>query len=694
MRAHPKDPAVPPRPRGGGTLGAYLLRLVALGMAPLMVVGLGLVWKEARRARANRDAQASAIAHRCMELAEGRLNERIGALAMLAASPAADGPATWPLLYQEALSFRAIFGSHVILADLDRRMRFNTRAPFGSPLPLLPPVKGRAAFPTALASRRPAVSDRLLGPVADELLVTIAVPVLRDGAPVAGLLTTFEIRAFQDCVDRVPLPAGWRLSLVDSTGALIAGDPAPDQDVTRFAATSPLAPWTAVTAVPRAQGRAPALSVLLGLGLGLVAASLVGLGAAAWAARRFGRAVAGMGRGDDAAILPYAGFREISSVQGRLASIEHRFEALFEQAAVGMAMVAPDGRWLRVNRKLCELLGYEPGDLARSSYQALTHPEDLTASTEAVARLMAGESRSESLPKRYLRRDGTWFWAQLTTTLARTPEGDPDYFISVVEDITGRRRAEEEIRALNATLEQRVEEKTAELQAANQELEAFAYAVSHDLRAPLRAMNGFSQALLEDFGEGLAPDARGYLEEIMEASRRMGLLIDGLLDVSRSTRGDLAREDVDLSDLARRILGELQAGDPDRAVAWEVEPGLAAHGDPRLLDVVLRNLLGNAWKYTARTAHPFIRVHGSREDGASWICVTDNGAGFDMAHAARLYKPFQRLHRQDEFQGLGIGLATVQRILRRHGGRIEARSEPGRGAAFRFTLPAPEETTP
>ena len=248
--------------------------------------------------------------------------------------------------------------------------------------------------------------------------------------------------------------------------------------------------------------------------------------------------------------------------------------------------------------------------------------------------------------------------------------------------------AEQEVRELNASLEQRVRERTEALRAANQELEAFNYSVSHDLRAPLRSVDGFSRVLLEEHRAGLDPEAQHLLERINAGAQRMGLLIDALLQLSRLTRSELIVEEVDLSELAHEIACSLREKQPQRRVCFEIEPELKVAGDRQLLTVALGGLLENAWKFTAGKENATIRVgvEGSGEERAYF--VEDDGAGFDMRYEEKLFAPFQRLHAASEFEGTGIGLATVQRIVHRHRGKIWARGEVNEGATFYFTLPA------
>jgi signal transduction histidine kinase len=253
-------------------------------------------------------------------------------------------------------------------------------------------------------------------------------------------------------------------------------------------------------------------------------------------------------------------------------------------------------------------------------------------------------------------------------------------------EVGERRRAEEEVLRLNTELEQRVRERTAQLEYTNGELEAFCYSVSHDLRAPLRSIDGFSQALIEDCSKDLSQDALGYLTRIRAATERMAQLIEDLLNLSRVSRGELSQQDVDVAELAKRVVTDLRHRDPKRNVEVSIWDSMHAHADSRLLRAALENLIGNAWKFTSKAAQPRIEVGALRDGARSTFFVRDNGAGFDMAYSNKLFGAFQRLHSVSEYQGTGIGLATVQRIVHRHGGRIWADAHPGRGAVFFFTL--------
>lgn len=231
------------------------------------------------------------------------------------------------------------------------------------------------------------------------------------------------------------------------------------------------------------------------------------------------------------------------------------------------------------------------------------------------------------------------------------------------------------------------------LKASNRELQAFSYSVAHDLRTPLRGINGLSHALLEDHGESLDAEAKDYLLRIASAAERMGELIDALLDLSRLARTELQREPIDLTRMAESVMEHLRTSQPDRTVELVTAPGMTAHGDPPLIRAVLENLLGNAWKFTSARASAQIVFGEETPDGGGErvFFVRDNGAGFDMAYADKLFAPFQRLHTSNEFAGTGIGLATVQRIIERHGGKIRAEGVVDRGARFEFTLPTPKE---
>lgn len=336
-------------------------------------------------------------------------------------------------------------------------------------------------------------------------------------------------------------------------------------------------------------------------------------------------------------------------------------------------------------------LDFPQNDYAIADLMQHIHPDDRPRVQALWPQAVKGQATYDIEYRVLL--GGREHWHAVRAAFERDDSGRARRALGVTLDITGRKRIELEIQQLNASLEQRIQERTLELKEAYDELESYSYAVAHDLRSPLRIINGFAQALQDDHPE-LGEASGLHLRRIMGASAKMGQLIDGLLQLSQYARGEVQRHPVNLSAIATRLLEELAAADPQRDVQWSVEAGLQALADPPLIEALLQNLLHNAWKYTAKVPAASIRVFADTRDGQRHFCIRDNGAGFDMAHAGKLFQPFQRLHLPHEFSGLGIGLATARRIVLRHGGVLAAQSSPGQGATFCFTLPdeAPNPT--
>lgn len=381
----------------------------------------------------------------------------------------------------------------------------------------------------------------------------------------------------------------------------------------------------------------------------------------------------------------------LSSSLDALRDSEARFRVMFEQAAVGVAQIQSDsGKFLRVNQKFSEITGYTPDELRQMEKQSITYTDDVQLDLEQLKLLKAGSIREYSVEQRYRHKQGSLVWVHSTVSPIVRADAPLQYHIVVVQDITPRKHAEMEIRQLNAALEQRVNERTAQLIAMNQEVEAFSYSVSHDLRAPLRSINGFCQVLAEDYSQSLDETGQAHLARINAAAQRMSSMIDDLLRLSLIGRTDMVYRRIDLSALAEEIVGGLREHAEARNVTFSVQPGLDVYGDPSLLRILLENLLGNAVKYSSKVAQPNIELGCVQQNGRNVYYVRDNGAGFDMAYAGKLFGAFQRLHRAEDYPGTGVGLATVKRIINCHGGEVWAESRVGKGAVFYFTFEASE----
>ncbi len=377
------------------------------------------------------------------------------------------------------------------------------------------------------------------------------------------------------------------------------------------------------------------------------------------------------------------GRKQAAEAQARLAAIVESSD----DAIIGKTLEGIITSW---NPGAEKIFGYSAAEAIGQPMLLLIPPERANEEPEILARIKQGDSVDHFETVRVC-KDGRRIDVSATISPIIGEQGKIIGASKIARDITERKRAENEIRRLNADLEQRVAQRTAELETANKELEAFSYSVSHDLRAPLRAINGFAGIVLEDFAAQLPEEGRKYLARIRDGGQRMGELIDDLLAFSRLSRQNVNRLSVDTGKLVQNALDELRPHLAEREVKLQIGELPPCQGDPALLKQVWVNLLSNAIKYSRGRKPAIIEVGCRRDNGDNVFFVKDNGAGFDMRYANKLFGVFQRLHRAEEFEGTGVGLAIVQRIIHRHGGRVWAKAELDRGATFYFTLEEAEK---
>jgi PAS domain S-box-containing protein len=380
-------------------------------------------------------------------------------------------------------------------------------------------------------------------------------------------------------------------------------------------------------------------------------------------------------------------FGQRQKAETALRTNEERFRLMVSNVATyAILTLDPDGLVVTWNAGAQRIKGYREEEIVGQHFSRFYLAEDVAAGKpEMELQIAAAEGRIEDEGWR-IRKDGSRFWANVVITAMRDTKGELIGFSKVTRDLTERKRAEEEVRNLNRSLEQRV----TELTIANRELDAFTYSLAHDLRAPLRHMHGFAELLWRSSHQNLNDEEKSFLTTILNSSREMGRLIDELLNFARLGRTDLKQARVDLREVVEDVRRQLESETKGRAVRWQVGDLPVVCGDPTMLRQVFVNLLSNAVKYTGKTPAAHIEIGSDNGAGKITVFVRDNGAGFDMQYAGKLFEVFQRLHGHDDFEGVGVGLANVRRIIERHGGRVWAEGAPGRGATFYFSLPQKE----
>lgn len=693
------------------SLYQFLTRLIWLSLLPLILLAATLAFNSVRSRQAARDLEAANLTANFATAVDSELRSRIHGLQMLAASPSANHATSRAELYQQAQGFVANFGSHVILADLELQMLFNTRVPFGTALPKLPRPNGRAAVPVALQTGLAALGDIVFGPVAKEPLLPLVVPGQRDGKTAFLLLSTFEARQFQQRLDQLALPADWSIALRDSTGASIAQrapagfKPAADGAPGRFVVQSKLSHWSVVLEIPSEAYQAPLVAAALALALLILGATLAGALGGSLAAKRLARAVAALAQpGAPGAPAPaiteiVAARTLIEAAAQQRASAEQERRQIFER--ITDAFVALDKNWCYsyVNPKAALMFGRQPQELI-GKHIWTEFPEGVGQPFALAYKKALVEQQALTLEEYYPPYD-RWF----ENRIYPSPDGLTIYFHDITErkqNESAIQRLHEELQRYATELEQRVAERTAELVVARDRAESadrlkssFLATMSHELRTPLNSVLGFTGVLLQKIPGPLNSEQEKQLNFVRTAGRHLLALISDVLDISKVEAGELklSREPFDLAALLARVGAAfaLEAGHRGLAFKWVPCPDVVQlTGDTRRVEQVLNNLISNALKFTARGS---ITLACERAEHGVLVSVSDTGVGVKAEDLNKLFRPFSQIETglSGLREGTGLGLAITKHLVEAMGGEVKVESSWGQGSRFSFTLPITDQ---
>ncbi len=689
------------------SLSTSLTHLIWLSMLPLVLLAAWMAIESMGSRQTNMTETAADQAQNFAVNIDSYLKVRAKALNILALSPHLDDPKRWPELYAEAQSYQKSFDSHVILADTGepKQMLFNTRLPYGTPLPQLPVPQGRSAVSTALASGKPAVGDTFMGPIANKKLVAIAVPALREGKIGYLLLTIFSSRQFQRPIEQIGLPPGWALTLRDSRGEIVARKAPPNFDSTqdvdpewRFEKKLSFAPWSVTLEIPRTVQYAPLFESGIWLFLAILLATLAGLVAGTLTARRLNNQVASLAA--DTRDTTPINIAEISAVRQRLdtnlaelRASEERYRLILMASIDAFWLTDMDGHLLEVNEAYCRMSGYtkpELLDMRISDIDAIKTPTETAAQYQYIREHGLGHFESK-----HRRKDGTVFDVDIS---AQYRANDGGQLVVFLRDITEKKKTSNELEQHRHHLEELIQQRTTELEvaraqaeAANQAKSAFLANMSHEIRTPMNAILGLAHLLRR---EGVSAAQKERLDKIDSSGRHLLSILSDILDLAKIEAGKMRLDESDFA--LDQVLDHVYSMILDSAMTKGLSVTMDSdhvplwlRGDAVRLRQALLNYAGNAIKFTEHGSIA-IRAYLLEESEAGLKArfeVQDTGIGIDTATQARLFGTFEQADNaaNRKYEGTGLGLAITRNLAQLMGGECGLESQPGKGSTFWFT---------